>query len=111
MLGQQPPMAIDWSALSLDHYVAQMSAQQKNVLRIQGLLVNHSANPQPAPDLKLTLWLGNGETHTILVPASRIARNSERLAPQRQSQFYFEIDKPSQSVQRIDLELCCQQKN
>jgi predicted Zn finger-like uncharacterized protein len=110
-LGQKAPAAIDWSALSLEHYVGQMSAQQEAVLRIQGLLVNRSANAQPAPDLKLTLWLANGETHAVAVPASRIVRKSEHLAAQRQSEFYFDIDKPSQVVERIALELCCQQKN
>ncbi|HSG61346.1 MAG TPA: DUF3426 domain-containing protein [Pseudomonadales bacterium] len=110
-MGWQAPPAIDWPALTIGHYVAQSLPDDANTLRIQGLLVNHSHTPQKAPDLLLTLWLANGDKHSARIPAKHIVRKADRLAPQRQSQFYFDIDRPTEDVARVTLELCCQQKN
>lgn len=109
-LGLSAPVAIDWSALSLGHYVAQPSSENSEALRIKGLLINQSQHPQPAPDLMLTLWLNSGEQLSVRIPAKRIVRKADKLAAERQSQFYVDIDQRSEDIQRFSLALCCQQK-
>ena len=109
-LGMRAPLAIDWPALSLGHYVAQPSSENSELLRIQGLLINQSQYPQPVPDLTLTLWLQSGEQLSQRIPAQRIIRKADRLAARRQSQFYVDIEQRSEDIERFSLALCCQQK-
>ncbi len=109
-LGLSAPLAIDWSTLTLGHYVAQPLSENSETLRIQGILVNQSQYPQPAPDVELTLWLTSGEQISEHIPAQRIVRKADKLAAQRQSQFYIDIDRRSEDIKRFTLALCCQQK-
>lgn len=41
---------------------------------------------------------------------ARAKGKADKLAAQRQSQFYVDIDQRSEDIQRFSLALCCQQK-
>ena len=110
-LSQTAPSPIDWSKLELRHYIAQTHPDNPSILRVQGLIINHSKIAQPQPDLLLSIQLADGTVHDARIAQEYIVRKQQKLRGQRQSQFYFDIDRPRQAIETFSLAMCCQQKN